>query len=182
MPLSCNPSKPDSGAGDASHIGDATAPCTAGDAYADCKSTDCKNVSSKGTPINPKGGGRKINMWGEQETPGFEDYAADSKYAGYNKNCKDFVRPVSSAQPQPPGLPNKCASDICMRSSPVSKTTGPELQRIAQPGCRITLATASEGFEDQKNKLLALFPGAKIIDGPCSWCNGTGRAIVIEVP
>jgi len=186
MDHDCNtPTSVDAG-DSASPAATAVAPCPEGDAYKDCTTTDCKSVSAKGTPINPQGDGgpnnRRINMWGEQETPGFEDYAADSQHAPYTKNCKDYVRPVSSAQPQPPGIPSNTASDICIRSSPVFPTTAAELQRIAKPGCRITLAEAADGFEGQKAKLLAAFPGAKIIDGPCNWCNGKGKAIVIQVP
>jgi len=178
--------KPDSGVTDASPASDPATTCPHSDAYADCKpdATDCKLVSGKGTPINPKGPGRKINMWGEQETPGFEDWAAENTYAKYSKDCKDIVRPVSSDKPAPPGLPDKCASDICIRSSPMSKATVPELQRIAKEGCRITYAAAEGGFDAQKEKLLAAFPKAKIVDGPCGCCTSGSakmKAIVIEV-
>src|SRR5262249_29438676 len=53
-------------------------------------------------------------------------------------------RPVMSDRPPPSGrgLPDNCASDICIRDSPVTKTTEEEIKRIALPldkgGCRFT--------------------------------------------
>jgi peptidoglycan hydrolase-like protein with peptidoglycan-binding domain len=97
-------------------------------------------VEHKGTPVNPKGPGRKINIYGENETKylGFEDYATERQHAD--------GRPLTSDPPPPRGrgLPDGCASDICIRSSPISDVTKNEIKRIARPfingGCRFTYA------------------------------------------
>jgi hypothetical protein len=152
----CKSDPPSSGNG-GSPVG-ATASCPGG-------STPCSFVSEKGTPVQPKGTGKKINIYGEGETPGFEDYATEARFATGGNNV---TRPLTSAQPQPPGIPDKSASDICMRSAPVSKTTIDEIRRIAQPGCRITFATTTVGYGTQAKKLLDAFPGKKIIE-KCTW-------------
>ncbi|PTR10022.1 putative peptidoglycan binding protein [Nitrosospira sp. Nsp5] len=88
-------------------------------------------VNHFGTPVNPKGGGRKINLGGEGET----------KYLGFEDFLPNFfpgpVRPLTSS------LPDQCASDICLRDAPISKDGSlekgkKEIMRIAQPGCRLT--------------------------------------------
>jgi hypothetical protein len=144
------------------------------------KKTTCKHVSNMGVPVSPKGDGRKISMWGEGEAPGFEDFAANERFAKFTRCGKEITRPVSSAKPQPPGLPDKSASDICLRSAPLDSSTLSELKRIAKPGARITFASTKEGMEAFKKKLLDTFPGAKVVE-ECSWCGGD-PVIVIEVP
>jgi hypothetical protein len=89
-------------------------------------------VSHEGTPINPQGFGRKINIGGEGETSylGFEDFVT------IPENGSVFGPPRPFAETLPP----KCASDICMRSTPINRTIRREINRIALPGCRLTAA------------------------------------------
>ena len=143
-------------------------------------STHCKDVSPQGTPINPLGTGRKINIYGEGETPGFDDYATEAKYATYAKNGQQITRPLTSA-PVPPGVADHTASDISMRSAPVSSTTASEIGRIAKPGARLTYAAAAAGFDAQAKKLLDAFPNAKLLES-CTWDNGIGKAMVLQLP
>lgn len=91
------------------------------------------HASHLGTPINPKGFGRKINIYGEGETDylQFVDFATELQFA--------VGRPLTST------LPGQCASDICMRSAPINKVTEGEIKRLARPislgGCRFTYAS-----------------------------------------
>ena len=100
-----------------------------------------------GTPINPKAMGRMINIYGEGETDylGFVDFATE---VGYSRG-----RPLTSS------LPDDCASDICMRSAPISQVTEKEIKRLARPsargGCRFTYASNIETFTPPKPKLLS---------------------------
>jgi peptidoglycan hydrolase-like protein with peptidoglycan-binding domain len=94
-----------------------------------------------GTPINPKRVGRQINIFGEGETDylGFRDFATELQFAN--------GRPLTST------LPDNSASDICLRSSPLSAVTQQEIKRLARPalagGCRFTFATnAGLSFTD----------------------------------
>jgi hypothetical protein len=91
-----------------------------------------RKVHHLGTPINPQGFGRKINLGGEGETKylGFEDFLP-------NPFPGPRVRPLTSI------LPDHCASDICLRFAPISKDASEEkgkqeIIRIAKPGCRLT--------------------------------------------
>ena len=102
-----------------------------------------------------------INIYGTFETDylGFQDYSCNPLYTarGLGK-----PRPLSFPSPLGPGLASGCASDICMRSSPVytrQDTIQPdkmneydEIARIAMPGCRITFA----GEESFAQKLFPL--------------------------
>src|SRR5437762_699973 len=92
----CKSDSPGSGGGETSS-GATPAQCdpSANHSHDSCagKSTDCKHVSNMGLPTDPKGGGRKISMWGEGEAPGFEDYAANEKYAKYTRCDKEITRP-----------------------------------------------------------------------------------------
>jgi hypothetical protein len=88
-------------------------------------------VHHLGTPINPQGFGRKINLGGEGETKylGFEDFIPNV-FPGP-------IRPLTSS------LRDHCASDICLRFSPILKDASEEkgkkeIFRIAQPRCRLT--------------------------------------------
>ena len=89
-------------------------------------------VNHFGTPVNPKGGGRRINLGGEGETKylEFEDFLPNPFPLGP-------VRPLTST------LPDHCASDICLRDAPIMKDGSEEkgkreILRLAQPGCRLT--------------------------------------------
>jgi hypothetical protein len=116
-----------------------------------------------GTPINPKGGvvrgvedQRKICIFGEGEVDylGFEDYSTDSNFLR--------GRPFSLDPPPPRGhgLPDGCASDICLRSAPINAQTQREIRRIARPlakgGCRFTYAEGNVEIEQNKAFLLGL--------------------------
>jgi hypothetical protein len=91
-----------------------------------------QKVSHIATPINPSGGGRKINIGGEGETSylGFEDFVTEKQTFG-----GPLHRPLTGS------LPDCCASDICLRSAPLTPFGQREICRIAQPGCRLTLAS-----------------------------------------
>jgi hypothetical protein len=90
-------------------------------------------VHHLGTPINPQRFGRMINIGGEDETDylGFEDFTTEPVLAGPRN------RPLTST------LRNGSVSDICARSSPITKHGEQELRRVAMPGCRLTVATNS---------------------------------------
>jgi hypothetical protein len=102
--------------------------------HASCPSEFCrlKKVSHIATPINPIGGGRKINIGGESETAylGFEDFVTERQTFG-----GPLDRPLISS------LPNRCASDICFRSAPLTPLGKKEICRIGRPGCRLTFAS-----------------------------------------
>jgi hypothetical protein len=90
-------------------------------------------VQHFGTPINPQGFGRKINIGGEHETDylGFQDVTTEPINAGPTN------RPLTAT------LPDNCSSDICLRDSPITKHGETEIARIAMSGCRLTISTNS---------------------------------------
>jgi hypothetical protein len=89
-------------------------------------------VNHLGTPINPQGFGRKINIGGEEETKylGFEDFVTDSNAGGPPRPLTDKI-------------PDSRASDICLRSSPITSRGQIEIRRIAMSHCPFTIATNS---------------------------------------
>ncbi len=99
-----------------------------------CPSQFCrlKKVSHIATPINPIGYGRKINIGGEGETAylGFEDFVTERQTFG-----GPLDRPLVGS------LPDHCASDICLRSAPLTPLGKKEICRIGRPRCRITFAS-----------------------------------------
>jgi peptidoglycan hydrolase-like protein with peptidoglycan-binding domain len=115
------------------------------------------------TPINPQGFGRKINIFGAGETDylGFEDFSTRAEFVS---STTGRLRPLTFVSPALGGLKDSCASDICMRSSPVTEedftratgrpNTVAEIRRIAMPGCRIVFA----GEESEARKLFGLGP------------------------
>jgi len=117
------------------------------------------HASHLGTPINPKRFGRLINIYGEGETDyvGFKDFATESQFAS--------GRPLTSSGPL--RLPDQSASDICMRSAPISQVTHDEIKRIARPlsmgGCRFTYASNQVTFAPPKPLIFSL--GAVIEQG-----------------
>lgn len=120
-----------------------------------------------GTPINPQGFGRKVNIFGDHETDylGFEDFATDIDFIFRGQGGP---RKVTFDPPERGGLVNECASDICMRSSPVSddsftRRTGKpntidEIKRIAMHGCRVTYGGDNENISLFGGKILRLGP------------------------
>lgn len=104
-------------------------------------------VSQKGTPVNPIGTQRMINIFGENERePGFENFVTDPKFTVGNNGVP---RPFTNDPNKPPGVANKTASDICLRDSPISQVTINEIKRIAMPGCRLTIALNSGPKDDE---------------------------------
>ena len=96
-------------------------------------------VHHMATPINPIGSGRKINIGGEDETKylGFQDFSTRDTATG--------GPPVGSPPGRPftEGLPSRCASDICLRDSPITAEIRKEISRLARPGCRLTVAQST---------------------------------------
>lgn len=92
-----------------------------------------RRVHHLGTPINPQGTGRMINLGGEGET----------KYLGFEDFLPNVFRGGGPPRPLTATLPNHCASDICLRFSPIMKDGSEqkgkdEILRIARPACRLT--------------------------------------------
>lgn len=141
-----------------------------------------KLVSSEGTPLKPKGTGRKICIWGERESAGFDDYATETVHQGYTKDGKRTVRPLTGDPVRPPGLKDKSASDIAVRSAPVSfpPVTMQEIRRIAGKGCRITWAGfPGYGSETEMGALKREFSEARIVE---EGNTGIYVALVLELP
>ena len=128
-----------------------------------------------GRPVNPKGTGRRINIFGVGETPGFEDYTSDLGFSTTNRT--NLFLPWTEDTDPTVGVPNGTASDICIRDSPVFPVTLAAIRRIASPGCRLTFAASDEGGKMFIPVLKAAFPGAKIIPG-----EEFSDAIVMELP
>lgn len=93
-------------------------------------------VHHMATPINPLGFGRKINIGGEDETKylGFVDFSTRDITTGGPPIGSPPGRPFTEA------LPARCASDICLRDSPLNAEIRKEISRLALPGCRLTVA------------------------------------------
>jgi len=106
------------------------------------------HASHRATPINPKGLGRMINIYGEGETDylGFVDFATEAEFQN--------GRLMTST------LPDKCANDICIRSAPISPFTKREILRLATPvaqgGCRFTYASTQIPFKTPRKEILEL--------------------------
>lgn len=102
----------------------------------------------RGTPINPIGNALRINIYGEGETDylGFQDFATEPQFA--------HGRPLTST------LVAGSASDICVRSAPLTALTRSEIRRIAQSapagGCRFTYASNQNVFQTPRADILAL--------------------------
>ncbi len=110
-----------------------------------------------GRPINPIGTGRKINLGGEQETPGFEDYSVNLPFSGYRRswtNQKFLFRPWAEDPDPAIGVGSRTASDICIRGTPVKDDTILTIRRIAAPGCRLTCSSDTPSF----TRIRAEFP------------------------
>jgi len=100
-------------------------------------SEPCKGPVRSGRPVNPRGTGRKINLWGEEETPGFEDYAADLQHSAMGNGT---FRPWTEDTDRPPGVASGTASDICTRGSPILQVSIDAIRRMAGPKCRVTFS------------------------------------------
>jgi hypothetical protein len=119
---------------------------------------------SEGRPMKPKlGGGRNINIGGEHETPGFEDYTADLDFSA----CPDFpdrnkrtFRPWTKDSDLNVAVKNGEALNICIRNTPATDIIIGEVRRIAAAGCRFTYCNV----KPEVDKILAAFPAGRIID------------------
>jgi formylglycine-generating enzyme required for sulfatase activity len=150
-------------------------------------------VSPTGTPLNPKRTGKMIDLFGEEETePGFVNYTTDPKHAVGNNG---IPRPWTQDPQRPPGLEDRCASDVCIRLAPLKKTTLDEIERIAMPGCRVTIAFMTtpgddrpggtnsqlQSFRDRFPTRVTLFdgvhPGVTDVGNPTDW-----KVMVAELP
>jgi len=131
------------------------------------------NLSGRnaGRPVGPKGTGRKINIFGSGETPGFEDYTTDLGFStftiGNDGRPNDGTttnlafRPWTEDRDPNVGVGKGAASDICIRDSPVFPVTINAIRRMAAPGCRVTFA----GTDRSTASIRALkdaFPSANI--------------------
>jgi hypothetical protein len=131
-----------------------------------------------GRPVNPKNipGRRKINLGGEGESPGFEDYTPSLAHSGFKNNVttKQLFRPWTEDPDAAVFVPNGAAGDICIRGIPLDR--GPDninvLKRIAGPGCRITLS----GSRGSVQALKQAFPFKPIEEFP------EDDEVVIELP
>jgi hypothetical protein len=106
-----------------------------------------KKVSHIATPINPLGGGRRINIGGEGETAylGFEDFVTERQ---------TFGGPLD--RPRTNSLPDRCASDICLRSAPLTPLGKREICRIGRSGCRITFASNHQAVRGMARFLMSV--------------------------
>jgi hypothetical protein len=126
-------------------------------------SEPCFTSNRGGRPIDPKAGGRKINLGGEFETPGFEDYSADLDFCGF-PNRKDgnkmIFRPWSEDPDPAVAIKAGEAGNICIRGTPITDIIIAAIRRIAGAGCRLTFSGSKNDVAVLKNA----FPGGKIID------------------
>jgi hypothetical protein len=125
-------------------------------------------VSKEGTPLNPKPG-RKINIFGEGESSGFEDYSTDIDFCSHYFSTGNGPagvatghRPWTADPRKPPGIADKSVDNICCRSSPIFQVTIDEILRIGASKCRVTYAEARG--RQNCDRLRAGLTGAKVID------------------
>jgi hypothetical protein len=135
-----------------------------------------------GRPVNPKRTKRQINLFGSQETPGFEDYTPDLHFSGFapgkfqvTSDATTIFRPFTDDDDPTIRVGNGEASDICLRDSPVFPATIDVIRRIADRGCRLTVGTTASGGRQFFPVLKVAFPGAKILEE-------FDDAIVMELP
>jgi hypothetical protein len=135
-----------------------------------------------GRPVGPKGTGRKINLFGSQETPGFEDYTPDMHFSGFvpgkfplTSDASTIFRPFTEDTDTAIGIKQGEASDICLRDSPVPPATVAVIRRIAASGCRLTVVTTEESGKIAFPALKIAFPGSNIREE-------SRDAIVMELP
>ncbi len=105
-------------------------------------------VHHVGTPINPQGTGRMINIGGEDET----------KYLGFQDFMTKTVSGLTFGPPRPftEDLPSQSASDICMRSTLINAEIRKEISRLARPGCRLTWAGNRSSLDTFRPFLLSI--------------------------
>jgi hypothetical protein len=140
-------------------------------------------VSKEGTPLNPKPGS-KINIFGEGESSGFEDYSSDIDFCSHTfsngnapKGATFGHRPWTADPRKPPGLADKSVNNISCRGSPISPVTISEILRIGASGCRVTYAQADG--RANIDRLRSGLTGARVIDEG-DW-GTSGHGIVFEL-
>ncbi len=119
----------------------------------DDNSEPCPPTTRGGRPINPlQGAGRNINVGGEQETPGFEDYTANLPYSGYARSFTngDVFRPFISDPVH--GVASGGALNICMRGTPFKPAEADDVVRMAGARCRLTFVGGDNFAEMFKGK------------------------------
>lgn len=99
---------------------------------------DPENVFG-GRPVNPRRGGRLINLGGEGETPEFEDYQVD---LSHSLGGHGGFRPWTDDSDPSVFIPDKSASHITMRGVPLNLNPNfaKVIKRIAAPGCLLTFS------------------------------------------
>jgi len=129
-------------------------------------------VNSDGTPINPQATGRCLAIYGEGEAAGFDNYATEPQYVD---GTRVQGRPLTQT------LPDNVASDFSLRDAPFSDATAAEIQRLAQPGARLTFANADvDNFPQTVQQLQGQLPGARIIEeGTGTDSQGIERGFVV---
>ncbi|HYZ84014.1 MAG TPA: peptidoglycan-binding protein [Bryobacteraceae bacterium] len=99
-----------------------------------------------GAPLNPLPG-PKINLFGEGEAPGFEDYSSDINHCTGQRSrglvSGNIHRPWTADSRRPPGIADHDVTNIFSRGSPIKDVTIEEIKRIAKSGCRVTYTEAS---------------------------------------
>jgi peptidoglycan hydrolase-like protein with peptidoglycan-binding domain len=116
-----------------------------------------------GTPIYPRGTKRKINIGGEGEAVGFEDFLV--KHPDGSGNYYGPDRPFTET------IRMDAASDVCIRSSPLYLYIVKEIVRIAENKCRFTFAGK---FDDY---LIAKKFGTVIEDRKIEFTNPDPRSL-----
>ncbi|QEH38808.1 hypothetical protein OJF2_74180 [Aquisphaera giovannonii] len=128
-------------------------------------------------PVKPKvGEGRNINLGGEYETPGFEDYTTSLPHSGFSgKHTGDrwVFRPWTD-DPQA-GVGNSKALNICSRGTPLDNDAIASIRRMAAKGCRITYC----GEKKHIDALKTAFPGHTTLD---DLVIGSTNCYVMELP
>jgi hypothetical protein len=105
-----------------------------------------------GRPVNPRRGGRLINLGGEMEVPEFEDYQVD---LDHSLGGKGGFRPWTDDPDRSVFIPDKSASHITMRNTPLKSLFIKVIKRIAARGCLFTF-TGDVSFEAE---IAAQIPG-----------------------
>ena len=108
-----------------------------------------------GRPVNPKRGGRLINLGGELESPGFEDYQVD---LDHSLGGHGGFRPWADDSHPSVFIPDKSASHITMRGTPLFDSFVKVIKRIAQPGCHFTF----NGEASFEAKIASQIPGRQL--------------------
>jgi hypothetical protein len=141
-------------------------------------------LSKAGTPLRPKEG-RKINLFGEAETPGFENYSSDLDFCTHSFSMNNGPpgvslghRPWTHDPRVGPGIANGKIANICCRSSPIHPVTIKEILRIGASKCRVTYAEA--GGRRHTDRIKAGLAGkATIIEEGQSTFGG--HAVIFEL-